>query len=333
MSFCFLISSERSGSNLITRLLDGHSKVCGPSPTHLFRILVERRSHYGELRDPERWRFLLEDATDLFETKLGSWNCSLSAGELAEEVEPGSLAHLLRYVYEKEAIAEGKEVVFVKENHIHRHAAFLERHFPDSRFVFLVRDPRDMALSWKRAKNLRGCVIRAAETWKSDQCSSLSLYHTLLEEGRVVGVRYEDLVAKTETTLKRVCSLLELEFEAPMVELDKRESNWSNASATSEWANLSKPVIQNNFRKFEGALSADEPEFIERTCHNEMKAVGYEPESKPTKPLSELRAAIEPLELYVKPQYDEQPEADKRRHARREQVLNKMREREAAALW
>lgn len=293
VEFCFLICSERSGSNLITRLMDGHSRVCGPSPTHLFRILLEYRSWYGDLGGPENWQVVLSDAVALWESKLGVWSCSsISVEELEENVDRGSLAGLFRYVYEKEAESSNKRILFVKENHFFRHFAFVDRFFPDSKFVFLVRDPRDMALSWKLAPNLRGCVIRAAETWKADQVAGLALYHALAGTGRIVGVRYEDLVGKTSESLEKVCALLAIEFEEAMTHQDARPANWANADAGQEWANLHKPVIRNNFQKYPGVLSPEEVRFIEGTCAHEMRALGYPLDHAERPSLPSLRSAI-----------------------------------------
>lgn len=49
MKFDFLICSERSGSNLITKLLDNHSKYCGPTPPHLLRVFYPVLDKYGDL--------------------------------------------------------------------------------------------------------------------------------------------------------------------------------------------------------------------------------------------------------------------------------------------
>ena len=37
------------------------------------------------------------------------------------------------------------------------------------RFIFLTRDPRDMALSWKKTPNFRGGVLRATSLWINNQ--------------------------------------------------------------------------------------------------------------------------------------------------------------------
>ena len=70
MRIDFLICSERSGSNLITRLINAHSQICAPSTTHLFRVLGENIAGYGLLRDDTCWRELVDDAAALLPTTL-----------------------------------------------------------------------------------------------------------------------------------------------------------------------------------------------------------------------------------------------------------------------
>jgi len=49
MQFDFLLCSERSGSNLTAKVLDGHPEVCGPFPSHMIRTFSENYYRYGEV--------------------------------------------------------------------------------------------------------------------------------------------------------------------------------------------------------------------------------------------------------------------------------------------
>ena len=206
MEFTFLMCSERSGSNLITRLLDSHSHYCGPSPTHLFRILLDHRDRYGDLSDDGNWSRLVGDAVELFNTQIGVWRTTWDPARLAAATPRRTLGALLATIYGAEAEAHGKPRIFIKENHLYRYLPFLLAEFPDLRVVWVVRDPRDMALSWKRSPNLRGCVIRAARTWQADQSEALRVYAQLRDSGRIALLRYEDLVADAPAVLEPLCS-------------------------------------------------------------------------------------------------------------------------------
>ena len=63
----------------------------------------------------------------------------------------------------------------MKENHAYLFIAYTLAHFPESRFVWLVRDPRDMALC-QRQTILPGGVQKAAPVWKENQGETLKVY-------------------------------------------------------------------------------------------------------------------------------------------------------------
>ena len=64
MHFDFLICSERSGSNLITKILDSHPSVCGPFPALLIKNIGWYLFRYGDLQNDSNWRTLLTDVAD-----------------------------------------------------------------------------------------------------------------------------------------------------------------------------------------------------------------------------------------------------------------------------
>ncbi|NQT92999.1 MAG: hypothetical protein HQ559_09570 [Lentisphaerae bacterium] len=58
MQFDFLMCSERSGSNLITKVMDGHPEFCGPFPSHVTRTFCHDYCRYCDLADDANWRAL-----------------------------------------------------------------------------------------------------------------------------------------------------------------------------------------------------------------------------------------------------------------------------------
>ena len=87
--------------------------------------------------------------------------------------------------------------------------------FPHVRFLFLVRDPRDQALSatdiWGRHP-LRSAHLWAGVARKAGQAGLDTTPDALI-------IRYEDLTSDTEDELKRVCTFLHLEYIPGMHQL------------------------------------------------------------------------------------------------------------------
>jgi len=277
MDFHFLIASERSGSNLITKMLDAHPDVCGPSPLHILRMLGMDHYRYGNLKDPAVWTQFLDDMHVLLSSEFATWATSFTREELDGMAEVGDLPALVRAVFTKEAEANGKKAVFIKELWAYRYLPFLEWCFPGAKYVYLVRDPRDMALSWRKNDTHPGGLVAGARQWLKDQSQTLPNFGSLLNAGRGVMVRYEDLVSNSEKELTRICELLDIPYHADMLKFHESDLTKQNAEKNPLWENLAKEVMSDNFGKFKKTLNAKEIAIIERICWNVLQYFGYQP--------------------------------------------------------
>ncbi len=275
MPFVFLLCSERSGSNLITKILDAHPEICGPAPSHLIRTFSRNLWRYGDITQDENWHVLCEDVADFLNNQLGKWETQCAAGELKKEVRQRSLSAIIRHIYEDEARTRGKSKVFVKENQTYSFISFLLAGFPDSKFIYMVRDPRDMALSLKLSPATPGRVHRAGQLWKTDQERSIELYGMLKDSGKVILLRYEDLLVNTENELRRICGFLEVGYSSLMLEFYTSDLTVENSQRIDAWQNLQKPVLKMNFCKYRTGLSELEIRYIESLCIDEMQLLGY----------------------------------------------------------
>lgn len=305
-----LMCSERSGSNLITHMMGAHPDVCSPAPSHLIRVLAENRCRYGDLQVDSHWERLLADGLDLLRTQLGTWRRTWTVRELRQAVPERDLSALVRHLFAGEAQAAGCDRLFIKENHIHRYLPFLQRTFSNLQIVYLVRDPRDMALSWKNSPILRGDVVRAAGIWHEDQRQGLQVMGYLNAGVDVLQLRYEDLVSEPYGELERICAMLDLKPDPTMVEFHRDGDAIRASGRSDDWKNLERPLMRANFGKYRAGLTPAEIGYVEAVCGEVMTAFGYEPEMEGTS-LSALQAELLPLERQNKPGYAQVPAAEK----------------------
>jgi Sulfotransferase family len=326
--FAFLMCSERCGSNFTARLFDAHPELCGPSPVHLLRLVGDHAGRWGDLREDRWWELFTGDVAQLLDTKVGHWRTSSSAARLRHLSERTAGA-VLRHVWLTEAHANGKRGLFLKENHLWRYLPFVFSAFPGAKIVVQVRDPRDMALSWRQRDELRGDVVRAAETWKEDQSQALAILGVLRLEGRAAVVRYEDLVDAPERELTRLCAFLGVSYAPEMLRFHEDEITRENAHATGAWENLAKPVMTGNHGKWRTGLSPDEVRFVEWTCGSQMTAFGYARtvEAAAEGELDALRASLASQERQEKPGYAKLPEDEREKRAARAAVLDELKAR------
>jgi hypothetical protein len=276
-SFTFLICSERSGSNFLTALMNGHSKISGPPPTHLFRLFGLNAGNYGDLESDDHWETLIHDVVENYRCMLGEWTTSITAQGLAEGTSKRTIGEILRIIYEKEASADGASDIFVKENQTYRFVPFLMAHFPDCRFVYMVRDPRDTAASYVKTDGIPGGVEKAVSIWGEDQSRSLELREQLSGTGRMAFVRYEDILADPFKQLTRLTEFLGLSFEENMLDLKQHSRTLANAERIDAWSNLGGPILTRNSGKYAGTLSEHDVLYTELMSFELMIRLGYQP--------------------------------------------------------
>ena len=300
VEFAFLICSERSGSNLITSLLNGHSAICAPPPSHLFRLFLTNTENYGDLDRDENWAILLGDMVDAFDNQLGQWTTQPSVDLLAAALPQRGTAEPLRYIYEIEARDHGKSHVFVKENQTAVFAEQLADNFDGCKFIMMVRDPRDVAASYLMSDGIQGGVATAADTWVRDQTANINLQDRWRDTNRVHLVRYETLITDPMVVLEGVVQFLDLQYESAMLDFHRDRQIQRNAAGVEAWANLNRPILSGNAGKYVQSLTPDEAEFVELRCFDLMARFGYRPDIVQERPeegyrkqrLEELRPRV-----------------------------------------
>ncbi len=105
------------------------------------------------------------------------------------------------------------------------HVALLKSHFPQARFIHIVRDVRDYCLSMHKAwgKNM----FRAAARWVDSVSHADNAGSECPDD--FLTLRYEDLLDDTERELLRICGFLGIEYVAGMSRLAGSVENLGDA--------------------------------------------------------------------------------------------------------
>ncbi len=321
MSFTFLICSERSGSNLVTSIMNGHPHVSGPPPSHLFRLFGLNAHTYHPTNLDENWNALTRDIPDAQTCMIGEWDSAPDMAAINTACPQRTIAQLFNFLYAQERKTD-EQISFVKENYTYLILPFLLSNWPDCRFVYQVRDPRDVAASWVKTRAVPGGVKRAMDVWVKDQSASQSACNQMQPSRRIVRVRYEDLIAETEETANTLCKHLDLAYDPAMLNFYQDPRTRRNAGRTQAWENLAKPVQKNNAQKYKSILSDADIQYVELRCAGLMRTFGY-PLDSDAASLDPDRAALEtqklenqimPGEAATPPSKREQEQREQRQH-------------------
>lgn len=213
----FVLGVRRSGTTLLRVMLDRNSALAIPDESYFIPQLAHR--HRGTPVDTEAF---LDDVRRL--STLREWG--LSAAAVAEQLRPGMTpGEAIGAIFAAYAALHGKERWGDKTPLYMQYLPLVERTFPGARFVHLVRDGRDAALSFLSVP--RGIMT---EGWghPGDAAGFARLWRTEVEAaqalgrrvgaGRYLELRYEDLVRDAASELARVCAFAGLEFESQMLD-------------------------------------------------------------------------------------------------------------------
>jgi hypothetical protein len=154
----------------------------------------------------------------------------------------------------------------------------------------------------------------------------------LKDQGRVASQTYEAVLKSPIATVRATCETLGIEFTPTMLSFHLSADTRSDASATSVWSNLSRPLMKDNAGTFERYLDEDEIRFVESACADSMCRLGYQT----TLPLARgmefesLRGRLVPRERHEKSGYQRLPAAERELRRRRVEVLRRLAARLAA---
>lgn len=269
----FIIGTERSGSNLLRVILDAHPDVTVPHPPHVLRYLSDI---HGESTEPER---LVDDMLAFVEHHIHPWEDVPERSSLLERVreDPTPVGAFLA-LYDLHAAHLGSPAWACKSTFVvHHTAAILERR-PRARFVWLVRDPRDVAASSMASVFNPYDPLLTAALWDAQQREAMAA-HARLGDDVVMRLHYEDLLASPELTTARICDHLGIRLHGDMLAFHERSRAKHTATLSSSWKNASQPVLRGNSGKWRTRLDAAQVARVEGVCRETMEALDYLPES------------------------------------------------------
>lgn len=260
----FIVGTPRSGTTLLAELLARSADVHVTAETHFFRLRCRSvREASGPLAPgaAERVRDELRSALELPRDEA-------AAPSATDELRP---AAIVRRAFAAAARLSGRALLVEKTpDHALRWRAILHC-FPAARFVHLVRDPRDVALSWRRVPWWPGGYVGPAWRWRRIVAEIAALERACPD--RLLQIRYEDLVERPEATLRDIRRFLEIgavEGAEPA-----RAPKTFRPEAEPWKARAAGPVSRDAIGKWRRETPAEAQYVVERIARRGMARYGY----------------------------------------------------------
>lgn len=211
----FIVGVNRSGTTLLRMMLDAHPELAMPPETHFIPALSEELKTHKRAGAP----MTPEQVTDFLVAHRRWGDFGLDPDELLASLRDQKKMRpkfILRAFYGLYAKKQGKSRCGDKTPGYVKQMGIVQRSLPEARFIHLIRDGRDVALSREgRISSEEMSVERHALIWKRRinrarrQVRRLEYY---------VEVRYEDLVRDPEQALRKICEFIELPYDPAMLD-------------------------------------------------------------------------------------------------------------------
>ena len=289
----FITGASRSGTTLLSFMLRRHPDVFG----------LKELQFFGQAWDPRETdrRFSRAEAVDAVAGMLAYQELGVLIHEIpvryrrkAESVVDGlsdrgaDPARLFATVAHELTQEAGKQIPCEQTPRYIFYARALLDRYPDARIVHLVRDPRAVMASQKMRWRRRQLAPESARVPLYDSLRVWVNYHpytiarlwsrataaaaALDDDPRVTIVRFEDLLQEPAPTLRRVCSRLQIEYHAPMLDVGQ-----VNSSHQSTAGGIRMGLHVEAIDKWREVLTRTEVHIMERSCRGLMQQFGYEP--------------------------------------------------------
>ncbi len=280
----FILGNPRSGTSLFRIMMNSHPRIVSPPESGFLQWWYEKYNGWTVKDNQVKLEAFVKDL--LSSKKIEEWDMDeKEITDFIKKQKPSNYAELMDCIYIFYAKKQGKQVQVIadKNNYYIHHLDGLLEIWPDSKFVLVVRDGRDVACSYMALKDLDtespyrpdlpSEVAEIAQEWKQNNTEIKKFLKKNEKKNSSIVVRYEDFILSPREELKRVCDFSQIEFSDKMLEYYLYNDE---PDSTMDWKKKTKkPLDKKNVGKYKKILSKEEVKIFNRIAGDTLKEFGY----------------------------------------------------------
>ncbi len=270
-----IIGTQRSGSNLLRLMLNQFDEISAPHPPHILQRFIPLLPKYEDLTNQQNFLQLVDDVCTMVELNPVPWNVFFDREEIANSCTTNTIFELFRVIYSLKAKQEKAKFWVCKSMANVNFARGIEDSGMNPKYIYLYRDGRDVACSFKKAVVGEKHVFHIANKWKENQEACFRLQEQT-DSSQFISVSYKNLTNNPEKEMKRISTFLNISFNPDIFDFYKSKESKNTAVAGKMWANVVRPVLGGNTNKFNKELSEMEIAIFERQAGDILTRLGYQ---------------------------------------------------------
>ncbi len=266
----FIFGCPRSGTSLLSTMLGTHPNLAIPGESHLYNSIYPIVERYGALSHPATRARLVAEI--LRTEHIGRWRPAPSESETLGAITQHDFHGIVDGLLRAWASSQGKSRWGEKTPQHTLCWRTILPGFARVQVIHLIRDGRDVALSYKKAFFGPKHVYPLACRWQQ-YLAAAEEARAFLGDKAFLQVRYEDLLAAPKEELQRICEFLGEEF-APVMLAYHRQQNASHLDQRNA-NNLRRPIISDNTGRWRSHMTGRELRIFEALAGASLERYGY----------------------------------------------------------
>lgn len=280
----FILGNPRSGTTLLRVILNANDEILIP-PECGFMIWLYDKFKNNNFKNEDELRSFLSELQSI--RKFGTWEINMPELEifLKERILIGSYQELADLIYRFYGLS--KNIQFKrwgdKNNFYINHIDEILKIFPESQFVHLIRDGRDVACSYMDLKkkninskykpNLTTDIHEIAIEWQNNNKRITDNLKQVDLKNKIV-IKYEDLILNFENTVDKLVSFLNVRMDQKMYNYHKIDSFEPNEFL--QWKEkINQKPDASGIGRYKNYLSIDQIELFDSTAKETLNRYEY----------------------------------------------------------
>jgi hypothetical protein len=271
----FMFGMERSGTTLLSMMIGAHPRIAVPLATtglwvDFAECLEDDFNGLATRDDVVR----LVDALRAHE-RIRLWDAELDRESLLEDLPLADYGAIVARFHATYAQSKGKSLWANVDIATFENMDLVNTWFADARFLHIIRDGRDVALSHQTMPYGAGNIAECARAWVSRTTTNEKMGR-ILGPSRYMTIRFEDLVLDTRATLQRVCGFIGVPFDERMLRYGEMVAEKIPENRRWLWPAISRPPQQSKIGQWRLRMTHSQRIVFEGIANRTLKHWGYE---------------------------------------------------------
>ena len=253
----FILGCPRSGTTLLAGLLEP-TAYGAPIETHFIVKYYNKIDQYGDIKKKDNFIRLLNDI--LSERPVQQWNLTIDKNDFFNSMDEIDYKTIVDKLCMIRSNNMGLKFWGDKTPFYTLYIDIIYKLFPDAKYIYIVRDGRDVALSLLERPWGPNNVVSCAKYWKKFNIYSFneSIFKELINKKKLYITSYEKLLGNAKEVMSEIYDFLEEPYD------DERMNKLVNK------------IKINNFNKWKSVMSKYEIELFEKIASDTLKQFDYE---------------------------------------------------------